>query len=143
MRFTKTDKFYFLRFDKGEDVIPLLKQFCFDYKIFAGFFTAIGAVDEVSLGLFDTRDKTYYAKTLKDLFEVVSFTGNVSEMNGEAYIHAHAVVSNRDLQTFGGHANKAVVSATFELVLCTDEEGFLTRYFDADIGLNLFDFPKQ
>ena len=40
---------------------------------------------------------------------------------------------------FGGHLNRAVVSATCEMVVRVIP-GELERYFDEEIGLNLFRF---
>ncbi len=40
---------------------------------------------------------------------------------------------------FGGHLNKAVVSATCEMVISLID-GIVDRRFDEEIGLNLFKF---
>ena len=42
-------------------------------------------------------------------------------------------------EVFGGHLNKAIVSATCEMVISIIE-GNVDRYFDEEIGLNLFKF---
>ena len=46
---------------------------------------------------------------------------------------------NSQGQVFGGHLNRAVVSATCEMVV-TVIDGKLDRYYDEDVGLNLFKF---
>lgn len=139
MKFKEIDETYFLRFEKGEEFIRTLKDFCRRQKIEAGFFTGLGAVDDIDLGLYDINEKKYYAKTLKDMFEVVSLNGNISTMKDESYIHAHAVVSDKELKTYGGHLSRAVVSATLEVVVCPSN-GTVGRFFNQDIGLNFFDF---
>ncbi|MDR2933971.1 MAG: DNA-binding protein, partial [Rickettsiales bacterium] len=120
MKLKQVNNTYFLRFEKGEEFIETIKKFCSDNKIEAGFFTGVGAVSEVDLGLFDINEKKYYAKTLKDMFEITSLSGNLSTMNDAPYIHAHATVSNKDLETFGGHLSRAVISATLELVVVSE-----------------------
>ena len=40
---------YILRFDRGEDVIAGLKEFCREKDIQAGLLTALGAAEEVEL----------------------------------------------------------------------------------------------
>lgn len=43
------------------------------------------------------------------------------------------------LQVFGGHLNKAIVSATCEMVI-TLIDGRVDRRFEEEVGLNLFQF---
>lgn len=42
-------------------------------------------------------------------------------------------------QVFGGHLNRTIVSATCEMVI-NIIDGKVDRYFDEEIGLNLFKF---
>lgn len=44
-------------------------------------------------------------------------------------------------EVFGGHLNKAVISATCEMVI-TVINGNVDRSFSDSVGLNLFDFNK-
>lgn len=43
---------------------------------------------------------------------------------------------NEKGEVFGGHLNRAVVSATCEMIV-TVIDGEIDRYADADVGLNL------
>ena len=60
-------------------------------------------------------------------------------MDGGYYSHIHMSAGNDRGEVFGGHLNRAVVSATCEMVI-TVIDGAVERKFDEDIGLNLFDF---
>lgn len=42
-------------------------------------------------------------------------------------------------EVFGGHLNRAIVSATCEMII-NIIDGRVDRYFDEEIGLNLFEF---
>lgn len=61
---------------------------------------------------------------------------------GEFYIHIHMSAGNEKGEVFGGHLNRAVVSATCEMVI-TIIDGSVDRYFDEEIGLNLFKFNEK
>jgi len=53
-------------------------------------------------------------------------------------IHAHIVVSDREMKAIGGHLKQGVVAATCEVVLHVFD-GEIKRYSDEEIGLELLD----
>lgn len=58
-------------------------------------------------------------------------------MDGQFYTHIHMSAGNDKGEVFGGHLNRAVVSATCEMTV-TVIDGEVDRYRDDDVGLNLF-----
>ena len=60
-------------------------------------------------------------------------------MNGEFYSHIHMSAGNDKGEVFGGHLNRAIVSATCEMVI-NIIDGTVDRVFNDEIGLNLFKF---
>ena len=60
-------------------------------------------------------------------------------MDGEYYAHLHMSVGNQKGEVFGGHLNRAIVSATCELVI-TVIDGRVDRVHDEETGLNIFKF---
>ncbi len=60
-------------------------------------------------------------------------------MDGEFYSHLHMSAGDEIGKVFGGHLNRAIVSATCEMVIYIID-GEVDRKFDSDIGLNLFSF---
>lgn len=139
MEFKKFGSKYVIRFDKGEEIVNKLTKFCKKENIKLGSVSAIGATNEVTLGIFNTMDKSYNASTLKGAHEITSLIGNISTMDGEVYLHLHITVSNHNKQVFGGHLNSAVVSATCEMIVDAID-GEVDREFSDEIGLNLFEF---
>ena len=97
---------------------------------------ALGAINDFTVGVFKTKEKKYYANEFKGDYEIVSLTGTINTMNGEYYSHMHLSAGNDQGEVFGGHLNKAIVSATCEMVIQVIN-GQVDRYFDEEIGLNL------
>jgi predicted DNA-binding protein with PD1-like motif len=130
---------WILRIDKGEEIVRTLEQFCREKGIRLGTVSGIGATDRATIGLFKTRTKEYVRKEMVGDHEITNLTGNISRMNDEVYLHLHINLSDPNYDTFGGHLNSAVVSATCEVVIRV-LDGDADREFSEEIGLNLFKF---
>ena len=140
MRHIKTDKGYIIRLDKGEDVFEEIKNFAEQKGITAAEFNGIGAVANVEIGSYNLEKKEYDFRTLKEPLEVVSMIGNVALVDGEQFLHIHAVLSDPDLTCYGGHMNKMLVHVTLEVFL-TPHNTKIVRELDEAIGLKLCTFP--
>lgn len=99
----------------------------------------MGAVNDITVGVFKTAEKEYLGNDFRGDMEIVSLTGTISTMDGQAYTHLHMSAGNMEGHVFGGHLNRAVVSATCEMVV-TVIPGEVDRAFSEEIGLNLFKF---
>ena len=127
------------RIDKGEEILEKVKEIALKEKIKLANVNALGATNDFTVGVFKTDEKKYYSNEFQGNFEIVSLTGTINTMNGEPYIHIHMSAGNDQGEVYGGHLNKAVVSATCEMVINVID-GAVDRYFDEEIGLNLFKF---
>lgn len=127
------------RIDKGEEILEIVKEIALKEKIKLANVNALGATNDFTVGVFKTDEKKYYSNEFQGNFEIVSLTGTINTMNGEPYIHIHMSAGNDKGEVYGGHLNKAVVSATCEMVINVID-GAVDRYFDEEIGLNLFEF---
>ena len=127
------------RIDKGEEILEKVKEIALKEKIQLANVNALGATTDLTVGVFKTDEKKYYSNEFQGNFEIVSLTGTINTMNGEPYIHIHMSAGNDKGEVYGGHLNKAVVSATCEMVINVID-GAVDRYFDEEIGLNLFKF---
>ncbi len=128
-----------VRIDKGEEILEKIKEIALKENIKLASVTALGATNNFTVGVFKTAEKKYYSNEFKGDFEIVSLTGTINTMNGEFYTHIHMSAGNDKGEVFGGHLNKAIVSATCEMVIDVID-GTVDRYFDEEIGLNLFKF---
>ena len=128
-----------LRLEKGEEVIESIKKVCEEQKIIAGSISGLGATNHVVVGLFKPNEKKYYSTTHEYDFEITNITGNISVMNDEVYLHIHGTFANLEGRCIGGHLNKAIISATAEIII-DRVNGYIGRKFDENIGLNLIKF---
>ena len=129
---------YFIRIDPGEEIVSTLKEFCIERSIKLGKISAIGAVNEAEIGIFDPLKKEYHSNTIKGTFEILSIAGNITSNKDQPYLHMHIMLSDSEYNAFGGHLNKAVVSATCEVII-EEFEGRLDRYYDENSRLNLIE----
>lgn len=127
------------RIDKGEEILESLRELAEKEKILLADVSALGAVSEFTVGVFDTGEKKYYANDFSGTYEIVSLTGTVNTMDGEYYSHLHMSAGDLEGKVVGGHLSRAVVSATCELLLHVID-GRVDRQFSGEVGLNLFRF---
>ena len=129
-----------LRIQKGEEILTCPKEVCEKEHITLGSVTGLGAVGEVTLGVFNRENFAYEKQTYTGDMEIASCVGNISTMEGKNYLHIHMVVGNvTDGICHAGHLNRAVVSLTGEFIL-HKIEGTVEREYSPEVGLNLFKF---
>ena len=139
MEYRKFQNKIIVRMDKGEEILEKVREVAEKEKIKLADISALGAVSEFTVGVFDTEAKEYHANEFKGSFEIVSLTGTINTMNDEFYCHLHMSAGNEKGQVFGGHLNRAIISATCEMVI-TLIDGIVDRRFEKEVGLNLFQF---
>ena len=139
MNYKRYGNQYLLRVDKGEGIAAAIRELCEKEGISCGVIHGLGAADRVELGLFRTDIKKFVGHTYEGMYEIATLNGNISRMDGEVYLHLHAVIGNEENEARGGPLVEARVSATAEIVV-TSFDGDAGRKFSEEIGLNLFDF---
>ncbi|MCU0678841.1 MAG: DNA-binding protein [Planctomycetes bacterium] len=136
MKIKRFDNFFVVRLDKGEEVVTTLTGLCRAEKIKLGAISGLGATNRATLGLYNTAAKKYQPREFIGDFEIASLNGNITTMNGDTYLHLHAVLGDERQNAFAGHLTAAVISATAEIIIAVIE-GSVERFFDENIGLNL------
>ncbi|MBQ3653215.1 MAG: DNA-binding protein [Synergistaceae bacterium] len=145
MQFRRFGNKYFVRMDKGEEILTSLKKFCGQERITLAEVKALGAVDDFTVGLFDVAEKKFHANHYEFPAEIVSLWGTITTKDGEYYAHIHMSAGDSQGRVFGGHLNNARVSATCEMIVDDLSEGstngfVVERKFSEEVGLNLFEF---
>ncbi len=139
MEYKKFGNVVVARIDKGEEILEKIKEIALRENIKLANVNALGATNDFTVGVYNIDEKKYYANEFKGNFEIVSLTGTINTMNDEFYTHIHMSAGNDKGEVFGGHLNRAIVSATCEMVINVID-GKVDRYFDEETGLNLFKF---
>lgn len=127
------------RIDRGEEILAAVREIAGAEHIQLASVSALGATNDFTVGVYNVDEKQYHANDFKGNFEIVSLTGTINTMDGEFYTHLHMSAGDEKGQVFGGHLNRAVVSAVCEMVI-TVIDGVVDRRFSEEIGLNLFRF---
>ena len=139
MEYRRFDNKIVVRIDKGEEILESIKSIALKENIKLASVRALGATNDFTVGVYKIEEKKYYSNNFSGNFEIVSLTGTINTMNDEFYTHIHMSAGNDKGEVFGGHLNRAIVSATCEMVIDIID-GKVDRYFDEEIGLNLFKF---
>ena len=139
MEYTRLGNMIIARIDKGEEILEQVEKISLEEDIKLGTVQALGAISRFTAGVFHTEQKQYASNVFEGAFEIVSLAGTINTMNDKFYCHLHISAGNEKGEVFGGHLNRAIVSATCEMVI-TLIDGRVDRAFDEETGLNLFRF---
>lgn len=140
MEYRKFPQGYVLRLDPGEEIVSSLTRLVADENIQLASVSAIGAANDVTIGIFNTVEKQYYSQRYQGDYEISALVGSVTRKEGEPYLHLHITIGNPVTgQVHAGHLTSAVISATLELFLQV-WDGQVGRKFSDQVGLNLFEF---
>ena len=139
MDYKRFDNAIVLRVDRGEEILEQLKAVCLKENVKLASVSGIGAINDLTSGVWDVERKEYYSNHFTGVYEVANLVGTITTMNGEYYAHIHISAGDSQGHMVGGHLNRAVVSATSEIVLHLID-GTVEREFDPGVGLNLLKF---
>ena len=139
MEYRRFEDTVIVRMDRGEEITEQLQKVAEKEGIRLASVSALGAVNDFTVGVFNTVEKKYYSNHFEGPFEIVSLTGTISTKDGAFYQHLHMSAGDDKGSVFGGHLNRAIVSATCEMVIRVIN-GEVERAFSEEIGLNLFRF---
>lgn len=142
MEYRRMKNTIIVRIDKGEEILEKVKELALAENIKLASVQAIGAIGDFTVGALKTEEKQYKSKCFQGDFEIVSLTGTINTMNDEFYTHLHLSAGKENGEVFGGHLNRAVVSATCEMIVQVID-GRVDRKFDEKTGLNLFAFLNE
>ena len=130
---------YIVSIDNHEEIVNALTNFCEDKGIKSGTISGIGAINELTLRFFNPDTKAYVDKRFCEQMEISNLTGNISSMDGKAYLHLHVTVGRSDYSALAGHLLSATLNGAGEFVV-EDYGEPVTRAYNSDLGLNCYKF---
>lgn len=128
---------YVVSIQNREEIVEALNAFCEERGIKSGTIYGIGAIDELILRFFNPQTKQYVDKTYQEQMEIANLTGNISQMEGKAYLHLHVTVGRSDYSVLAGHLLSATLNGAGEFVV-EDLGTTVTRVYVPEIGLNCY-----
>ena len=140
MQYKKFGDAYVVRIDLNEVIIQSLKALCEKEDIRLAQVDAIGAANHAVMGVYDLEKQAYHREELNGFMEITSLSGNVTRMNGEAYLHLHGTLADQNHALHGGHVIEMTVGATCEMFV-RPLAGEVSRVRDQALGINLIDLP--
>ena len=127
---------YVARLDTGADWRAEIESLAGEVDADAGWFTALGSVEDAEIWFYDQDEGEYRSVTFEEPLEVAACVGNVSLLDGDIFAHTHAVLSRPSGQAVAGHLDSATVFAG-ELYFRAFEEP-LAREYDDETELDLW-----
>lgn len=141
MKVTQFSDGYLVRIERGEEVTAALTDFLRERQIHAGTIMGLGGIGDAELGFYDLPSRAYLRQTIPGNLELIYYLGNITRVDGQPFIHAHAVVSGPDYIARSGHFFDAKVVVTGEFVI-RPADWDVSRAFDDATGLKLMDIPE-
>ena len=157
MEYKKLGETYYIRMDRGDEIIGNILEICRKESIPSAIFSGIGGCSNAELQVFIPESGSFETETIEGMLELVSLNGNVvSGDDGQLYHHTHALFSfkggNRDVDNIvgghqdgqhgmaGGHLKSTTVLYTAEIELRPTIGGSIGRKFDPETGTGFWNF---
>ena len=144
MDYRKYGDCYYVRFDKGDEVISGLMKICQDEGIPSATFSGIGGCSEAEIQTYIPEDNAFETEHLTGMLELVSLTGNILKgAEGRYHHHTHAVFSYKsgsEHHVSAGHIRSTRVLYTAEIELRPVIGGEIRLKKDPETGTRFWDF---
>ena len=125
---------YLVYIQKDEFVMSSLTELCSTNGIKNGQVSGIGAVKDIEIGAYDLESKSYIKKQYLEIYELISFQGNITLKDGKPFIHSHITIGNHNFNTLGGHLFEMKVAVVGEFII-REIDSDACRKLDGEIGL--------
>lgn len=144
MDYKKYADTYYIRMDRGDEIISGLLDICRKENIASCTFSGIGGCSKAEIQTFIPEIGEFETETLEGALELVSLMGNIvtDEASG-LFHHTHAIFSYKEggqHKMSAGHMKSIEVLYTAEISLNPVREGTIGRQFDPETGTGFWKF---
>ena len=144
MDYRKLGSCYYIRMDRGDEVVSAIREVCRREGIPSATFSGIGGCRDAEIQVFRPERGEFETERVEGLLELVSLAGNViSRGDGELSHHAHALFAYRDQggqRIAAGHLKSSTVLYTAEIELRPVEGGVIGASLDPETGTCFWSF---
>ena len=140
MDYRKLGTTYYIRCDRGDEVVASIIDVCRREAIRSAIFNGIGGCSSAWIQTFDPVKGVFHTEEKRGMLELVSLMGNV--VAGENH-HTHALfsyVEDGEHKVLGGHLKETVVLYTAEIELRPVVDGVIGRRYDPETGTGFWNF---
>ena len=132
MEYRKIGDNYYVRMDRGDEIISTLLEICEKESIPSAVFSGIGGCQSAELQVFIPETGSFETEHLEGMLELVSLNGNVvRDDNGQPYHHTHALFSfkKQDQHGMAGVARTGISPEPTSIAVTTSVTVNLLVYF--------------
>ena len=144
MEYRKYGEAYYVRIDRGEEVISSIVDVCRSEGIGSATFSGIGGCSRAEIQTFIPEEGAFETRELTGMLELVSLVGNViSDEQGELHTHAHAAFAHKEgdeHHVSAGHVKSITISYTAEIEIRPTVGGLIMMKHDPETGTGFWDF---
>lgn len=138
---------FYVRLDRGDEIIASVLDVCKKEQIGSAFYSGIGGCGEAQIQTFLPETGTFELQMLRGMLELVSLTGDVITDDEDGYYHhTHAVFSYKDEEgkhcLAAGHIKSISVSYTAEIELRPVVGGTIKRQYDPETSTGFWRFDS-
>ena len=144
MDYRKFSDTYYIRMDRGDEIIGGILDICGRERIASATFSGIGGCGEAQIQTFLPDTGAFETQTLRGMLELVTLTGNIiTDDQGGYHHHTHALIAYKHGEQHcvaAGHIKSLTVSYTAEIELRPVIGGIIKRQFDPETGTGFWKF---
>ena len=145
MEYRRFGETYYVRMDKGDEIIGGILELCRRERIRSAVFSGIGGCSAAEIQTFLPETGSFETQALSGMLELVSLNGNVISDEAEnIFHHTHAVFSFKsggEHRMAAGHMKSITVLYTAEIELRPVVGGVILRQHDEETGTGFWSFP--